>query len=88
MTELDTVETMILSEVNNVLGMGDHDEPVSSETSLVTSGLIDSLGVVRMALFLEREFGVDFTQIFFDQLRFDTIRSMRSLVTEHGDSNK
>jgi len=84
MTESDTTERMILSEVIEVLEIGDYDEPVLSETPLVTSGLLDSLGVIRIALFLESKFSVDFSATQFDQRRFETVQSMRRLVDEFG----
>lgn len=50
---------------------------------LVGSGLLDSLSVVQTVVFMEKEFGVDFSDIYFDQDIFNTINEMVAFVREH-----
>lgn len=47
---------------------------------LVTSGLLDSLAVLRMVVFLEEEFGIDLAERGFDQNDFDSLSNIMRLV--------
>ncbi|MEK6202352.1 MAG: phosphopantetheine-binding protein, partial [Desulfobulbaceae bacterium] len=48
---------------------------------LVTSGLLDSLAVLRMVVFLEEEFGLDLAERGFDQNDFDSLSNIMRLVS-------
>lgn len=54
------------------------------DTALVTSGLLDSLSIIQTVVFMEKEFGVDFSDIYFDQGNFNTINEMAAFVKRHG----
>ena len=56
------------------------DPQVTDEDSLVLSGLLESLAVMEIVVFMEGEFGVDFSEGEFDQNKFDTINSIYSLT--------
>ncbi len=53
----------------------------SDDDLLVTSGLLDSLAVLRMVVFLEEEFGIDLAERGFDQNDFDSLSNIMRLVT-------
>jgi acyl carrier protein len=59
----------------------DHADFADSE-SLVATGRLDSLAVVKLVTFLESGFGVDFTRIEFDPQRFDSVVEIEALIDE------
>jgi len=69
-----------MTEVNPDIGLErlDDDEP------LIESGIIDSLGVLKILAFLDEEFGVDLSA---DEIKLENFRNVRSicdLVEKHG----
>jgi acyl carrier protein len=64
----------------------DHDDHAgfADTESLVNSGRLDSLAVVKLLEFLESAFGVDFAEIEFDPQRFDTVDEIAALIEESG----
>lgn len=56
--------------------------PLGDDDSLVISGLLDSLAILRIVVFLEQEFGLDFADQGFDQNDFDSIGSIMGLLGE------
>ena len=57
------------------------EEPqVGDNDSLVLSGLLDSLAIMEIVVFMEEEFGMDFSEFEFDQNKFDTINSIYSIT--------
>ena len=62
----------------------DHDDrrDFSDEESLVKSGRLDSLSVVKLVSFLETTFGVDFTRVEFEPDRFDSVAEIEGVVLE------
>lgn len=54
------------------------DEP------LLTSGLLDSLFVIETVVFMEKQFGVDFSDVYFDREIFNTINEMAAFVKKRG----
>lgn len=63
------VEKIILSEL--------HVEVPDTETDIIDTGLVDSLGFVRLLSVLEREFQL---QIDLDQLDLDDFRTVASIA--------
>ena len=53
----------------------------SDEEVLVTGGLLDSMDVLTIVLFLEENYALDFAVIDFDPEKFDTIDGIYSMVT-------
>ena len=49
----------------------------TNETDLLENGILDSLGLVELLLFLETTFG---TKIVLDQLEFDNFRSITRIA--------
>lgn len=64
--------------------LAEHDDraPFTDDDSLVTSGRLDSYAVVKIVLFLESEFGVDFARVEFDPQRFDTVGEIAAIIAE------
>lgn len=62
----------------------DHDDQRSfaDDESLVRSGRLDSLSVVKLVSFLEMKFGVDFTRIEFEPDRFDSVVEIEGVIEE------
>lgn len=59
----------------------DHDAFANGE-SLIKAGRLDSLAVVRLVMFLETDFAVDFTRIEFDPQRFDSVDEIAAMIAE------
>jgi methoxymalonate biosynthesis acyl carrier protein len=57
-----------------------HMDAVNDDDPLILSGLLDSLAVVHIVVFMEEQFGIDFSNIYFDQDDFDNIDRMVSFV--------
>lgn len=52
----------------------------SDDTSLLISGMLDSLAVLRIVIFLEQEFGLDLSDQSFDQNDFDSVTSIMRII--------
>lgn len=61
--------------------LGVDDEDVTLDAPLVTSGIIDSVGIVRLAAFVERETGITIPDRDVDIDHFDTIRRIQAYLT-------
>jgi len=46
----------LLQFISDELLMGLHDDELTAETDLLLSGLVDSLGIMRLMLFIEEDF--------------------------------
>ena len=56
---------------------------VTANCSLVISGRLQSLDVVELAMWLEREYHLDFAKHGFNQYDFDSVSSIFSIITPH-----
>jgi acyl carrier protein len=72
----DRVKEFIMVEVNPDLNLQqlDDDEP------LIESGIIDSLGVLKILAFLDEEFGVDLSAGEINLEKFKDVRSICAMV--------
>lgn len=57
-------------------------ESIGDADGLVTSGLIDSLALVQIVLYLEENYGIDFAARGFDPDRLASIASILELIEE------
>ena len=66
------IKDFILTEVNPDLGLStlDDDEP------LIDSGIVDSLGVLRILSFLDESFGIDLSG---DEIKLENFKSVRTI---------
>ena len=55
-------------------------EPFNDDDSLLLSGRIDSLNVLEIVGFLEKEFTFDVSELMFDQDNFDSVASILKLL--------
>ena len=62
----------------------EHDDyaDFSDAESLVKSGRIDSLSVVKLVTFLECDFAVNFDVVEFDPQRFDSVAEIARVIEE------
>ncbi|MGB8683674.1 MAG: hypothetical protein WCD12_12390 [Candidatus Binatus sp.] len=60
-------------------GSGD-DGPLADDDSLLNSGRLQSIDAVEIVVFLEENFGIDFTQIGFDRDQIDSIDAIYALT--------
>lgn len=58
---------------------GDHG-PLADDDSLLLSGRLQSIDAVEIVLFLEENFGIDFSEIGFDRDRLDSIDAIHALT--------
>lgn len=56
---------------------------LSLDEGLVKSGLIDSLALVQIVMYLEQTYQIDFAMIGFDPDRLSSIGSILELIEEH-----
>lgn len=76
----------IVAYVRELLAEHDDHAPFGAAESLIRSGRLDSLAVVRLVSFLEGEFAVDFTRVEFDPQRLDSVNEIVEIVNEaHGN---
>lgn len=77
-SDLDTIRTF----VGKLLGERDDHAAFDDTESLVKAGRLDSLAVVKLVIFLEAEFAVDFAAVEFDPERFDTVAEIAAMVKD------
>ena len=78
MTTPDPILGFILSEFL----AGTQPNTVSLDQPLISSGIIDSVGTMKLVLFLEKSFEIDIEAEDITAGRLDTLRSIAALVTE------
>jgi acyl carrier protein len=81
MTEYsDKIKEFIITEVNPDLGLQslDDDQP------LIDSGIVDSLGVLRILAFLDEAFGIDLSGDEIKLQNFRTVRTICDLIARGG----
>ena len=82
MNDQDSIKAFIQKLLNE---HGYTDEVPTSE-SLILSGLLDSLAVIQIVVFLEETFGIDFSEVYFDQTYFDSVDLITDFVRENTSS--
>ncbi len=60
---------------------GEAPEELTAETELVTSGVLDSLAVLKLVTFLEEEFSIEVAAHEADEEHLDTLNLIADLVT-------
>ncbi len=56
--------------------------PIADTTALGTFGVLDSLAIIELVLFLETRFGIEFSTRDLDRRRLETIEQIEILVAE------
>jgi acyl carrier protein len=80
MDEGDRVK--IRAYVEGLLAEHDDHGAFGDGDSLIKTGRLDSLAVVKLVTFLESDFTVDFARVEFDPERFDTVAEIAAMVEE------
>ncbi len=58
--------------------------PLDFESPLLTSGIIDSFGILELVAFLEDTFGISIDPARLDLTEFDSIGKIATFVSDHG----
>jgi acyl carrier protein len=66
--------------IQKLLNEHGYADEVESSDSLILSGLLDSLAVIHIVVFLEEHFGIDFSEAYFDQTSFDSVDQIMSFI--------
>ena len=77
------IRTKIHNFIKETLVDNDYHEEVKDAESLIMSGIMDSLAIIHIVVFLEQEFNIDFFDIYFDQSQFDSIDLIVDFVETH-----
>jgi acyl carrier protein len=73
-------QEIISNFIHKLLRDHDYDDEVTTSASLILSGLLDSLAVIHIVVFLEEQYDIDFSDVYFDQASFDTIDQILDFV--------
>jgi acyl carrier protein len=76
---MDTKETIERFVVDELI-LGDRRSKIDPDKSLITSGVIDSLGLLRLISFLEGQFGISIKDIEMLPENFETINKIETYV--------
>lgn len=68
--------------VESLLAEHDDRAPFGDDDPLVNTGRLDSFAVVKLVMFLETEYGVDFSRIEFDPQRLDSVSGIAGVIAE------
>lgn len=74
---IDTVRTFLLRECFQ----GQDDAEIPEDQSLIHSGLLDSVGTLKLVLFLEQSFGIDIDGSDIADGKIDTLTAIDTLVS-------
>lgn len=77
------VEAVIQEFIQSQPDMANSAGAISYDRSLIASGIIDSLAVLRILEFLEKRFDVQFDPEDLTGENFDSISAMAALVRHH-----
>lgn len=76
------IENAIIGFITDDLLMGQPPEAVEPATNLLTTGLVDSLGIMRVILFIEETFGASVPPEDILIEHFLTVETMTTYLTE------
>lgn len=77
-----TPRDKIRAFVREQLALANAGADFADSDSLFVSGRLDSASAVQFVVFLETEFGVDFTELGFDATLIDSVDAMVNLVAQ------
>jgi methoxymalonate biosynthesis acyl carrier protein len=78
-----SIRLTIRDFVSQLLAEHGHTETINDDDSLILSGLLDSLAVVNILVFLEQQYNIDLSELYFDQASFDSIELIVEFVREN-----
>lgn len=74
-------DVQILKTLNEYFAKEQGASDVGPDDSLLSSGLLDSLAIVKLLSFIEDEFDVEIDDADFDPENFETLNTIAKLVT-------
>jgi acyl carrier protein len=77
----DDIKTVIREYVKGSAALR-RPGPLADTTSLGSAGVLDSLAIIELVLFLETRFGIEFSSRDLDRRRLQTIEQIECLVAE------
>jgi acyl carrier protein len=77
---MDEIRSRIKDNVLSLAREQGYEGEIADDASLIISGLLDSFAVLRLVVFMEKTFGINFADEHFDQNIFDTIAGMAAFV--------
>ncbi len=69
--------------VHHLLSEHGYTQSIDDDDSLILSGLLDSLAVVHIVVFLEETFDIDFAEVYFDQTSFDSVNQILEFIDQN-----
>lgn len=81
MTDLDQITATLAQQIADRILNQPHRE-ISAAEPLLTTGLIDSFGLVDLAMLIEDEFGVRIADSELNSATFDTLTQLAELIKE------
>lgn len=81
MTDLDQITTTLSQQIAQRI-LNQPMRQISATEPLLTTGLIDSFGLVDLAMLIEDEFGVRIADSELNSTTFDTLTQLAELIKE------
>ena len=78
----------VLELLQSLLAQKGDCDPVDKDSPIFTSGRLQSVDAIQVAVFLEQHYGVDFAAIGFDQDKIDTVDSICAVIEESQPAKK
>jgi acyl carrier protein len=81
------IESLLKNFIEKEIGLRSDLPPIGDRTELIESGILDSLSVLKLVLFIEEKFGV---KVGADEVvpdNFETLYAMVSFVRSKNPSN-
>ena len=75
-----STQTEIRNFLQDMLNTKGDSSGFTDQQLLVTEGRLDSLDIMTIVVFLEENYGIDFSDRPFDQNEFDSVESITALV--------
>jgi acyl carrier protein len=80
MEEIVTIQTSLERFIKDELLVGAKNTTLTPETSLISSGIIDSLSLIRLINFIESHFGVTIEDHEVVVENFETLNNLATLI--------
>ncbi len=74
---------LIRNHIQGIMEKNMNPTDFGDDESLVLSGLLDSMAVLEIVVFIEDRFGIDFSDEGFDQNDFDTVNCISDLIKKY-----
>ena len=79
----DAIANDIRNQVRRRLQMKGREDVFGDESSLFVSGLLDSLAMLHLIVYIEKLYGIDFDLTLFDPEELDTVNQLVRFIVLH-----